>query len=175
MAEYKIGDKLICKAKGDFEGKLVVLEYKNTYGKWAYSTLPWSLDSRCGIWDHKECPNDFELYVETPVNHEVKPPLGLRPWNIADNERVVEILASGFLESQILVDDLLLVQGGLHVQDGLPFGLQQRVQTANHRHRENDISIFATDIHVPKDVVGNAPDEVGDPGKLCLIQVAIFP
>ena len=92
MAEYKIGDKLICKAKGDFEGKLVVLEYKNTYGKWAYSTLPWSLDSRCGIWDHKECPNDFELYVETPVNHEVKPPLGLRPWNIADNERVAEIL-----------------------------------------------------------------------------------
>ena len=98
MAEYKesrsfkAGDKLICKAKGDFEGKLVVLECKNTYGKWVYSTLPWSLDSRCGIWDHKECPNDFELYVETPVNHEVKPPLGLRPWNIADNERVVEIL-----------------------------------------------------------------------------------
>ena len=32
MAEYKIGDKLICKAVGDFKGKLVVLEYQNTYG-----------------------------------------------------------------------------------------------------------------------------------------------
>ena len=92
MAEYKIGDKLICKAVGDFKGKLVVLECQNIYGNWIYSTLPWSLDSRCGVWDYEEYPNDFELYVETSVKHEAKPPLGLRPWNIADNERVVEIL-----------------------------------------------------------------------------------
>ena len=96
MAEYKIGDKSICKAKGDFEGKLVVLEYQNSFGNWVYSTFPWSLDSRYGIWNNNLYPNDFELYkepsVEIPVTCKTKPPLGLRPWNIADNERVVEIL-----------------------------------------------------------------------------------
>lgn len=96
MAEYKIGDILVCKAKGNFEGKLVVLKYQNTYGNWVYSAFPWSLDSRCGIWNNNLYPNDFELYeepaVETPVKHEAKPPLGLRPWYIADDERVVEIL-----------------------------------------------------------------------------------
>lgn len=92
MSKYKIGDKLICKAVGDFKGKLVVLEFQNTYGNWIYSTLPWSPDSRYGIWNENRYPNDFELYVETPVKHEAKPPLGLRHWNTADNERVVEIL-----------------------------------------------------------------------------------
>jgi hypothetical protein len=95
MAEYKIGDKLICKAYGYGQvqkGAVVVLDYKNSFGDWVYVTHPKTHTSICGVWDHEEYPNDFELYVETPVKHEAKPPLGLRPWNIADNERVVEIL-----------------------------------------------------------------------------------
>lgn len=96
MSKYKVGDILVCKAKGDFEGKLVVLKYQNRHDNWVYSIIPWSLDSRCGVWNENRYPNDFELYkepsVKIPVTCETKPPLGLRPWYIADDERVVEIL-----------------------------------------------------------------------------------
>ena len=41
-------------------------------------------------WAYKSFPNDFEL-ISTKAE-QPKPPLGLRPWRIADAERVVEIL-----------------------------------------------------------------------------------
>ena len=86
MAEYKVGDKLIC--KNSTGRPIQMLDYKNSFEDLEYVTHPKTLTSICDVWDHEEYPNDFELYVETPA----KPPLGLRPWNIADNERVVEIL-----------------------------------------------------------------------------------
>ena len=43
-----------------------------------------------GFWGFTNYPNDFQL-VSTKAE-QPKPPLGLRPWHIADAERVVEIL-----------------------------------------------------------------------------------
>lgn len=43
-----------------------------------------------GCWGFTTYPNDFELVSTEP--EQSKPLLGLRPWHIADAERVVEIL-----------------------------------------------------------------------------------
>lgn len=90
MAEYKIGDKSIC--KNSTGRPIQMLDYKNSFEDWEYVTHPKTHTSICDVWDHELYPNDFELYEEPAVKHEANPPLGLRPWNIADNERVVEIL-----------------------------------------------------------------------------------
>lgn len=99
MAEYKIGDILVCKddvGRPVKKGTVVILDYKNSLGNWVYVTYPKTHTSVCSVWDHEFYPNDFELYeepaVKIPVTCEAKPPIGLRPWNTADNERVVEIL-----------------------------------------------------------------------------------
>lgn len=43
-----------------------------------------------GFWGFTTYPNDYELVSTEP--EQPKPPISLRPWHIADAERVVEIL-----------------------------------------------------------------------------------
>ena len=88
MLKPKVGDKFICKcddraSHGFYRGEEYTIEdvAEETVG---FRGLLW------GGWAYKTFPRDFELVQTKP--EQPKPPLGLRPWHIADAERVVEIL-----------------------------------------------------------------------------------
>jgi len=52
------------------------------------------------------------------------------------------------------------------LEDSSLAGFEQRVEPADDHHGEDDVAIFAAHINVAKDIVGDAPNEVGDPIKL---------
>ena len=87
---------------------------------------------------------------------------------------VVEGLAGGGAQGVVLVGDLFLVECGLHFEHGLFGRLQHGIETAEDGHRQDDIAVFAADEDVAQGVVGDAPDEVGDPVKLGLVHVLFF-
>jgi len=41
--------------------------------------------------------------------------------------------------------------------------------TAQHRHRQDNVPVFASDINIAKDIVSDVPDEISDPVYLRLI------
>lgn len=67
---------------------------------------------------------------------------------------------------EALVDDTRLVERGLHVEDGLLRRLQHCVEPAQNRHRQDHVAVLAADVEVPKNIVSDAPGEVGDPAQL---------
>ena len=79
---------------------------------------------------------------------------------------VVEGVPRGLPERRVLLDDALLVEVGLQVEHCLLVRLQNRVQPPQDHHGENDIPILAADIEIAKNIVGDSPDEVGDPVEL---------
>jgi len=81
---------------------------------------------------------------------------------------VVKILAGGLAQCLVLIDDLRGIQPGLHLQDGRLGRLQHRVEAAQDGHRQDHVAILAANIKVAQDVVGDPPDEVGDP-----VQIAV--
>jgi hypothetical protein len=88
--------------------------------------------------------------------------------------RVVEGLASRAAQCAILVGDLGGIQLLLHSQHGLFGGLQQRIQTAQHDEGQDHVAVLAAHIDVTQPVVGDVPDEVGDPLELRLIHVLVL-
>ena len=76
---------------------------------------------------------------------------------------VVECLARGATQSNFLINDPHLVQIGLHVQDGLLGGFEDRVEAPQDGHGQDDVPVFAADVNVTKHVIRNAPDVIGDP------------
>ena len=76
---------------------------------------------------------------------------------------VVEGLAGRLAERFLLLDDPLLVEPGLHVEDGLLGGFEDRVEAAENGHGEDDVAVLAADVDVAEDIVRDAPDVVGDP------------
>ena len=76
---------------------------------------------------------------------------------------VVEGLAGRLAERLLLLDDPLLVEPGLHVEDGLLGGFEDRVEAAEDGHGEDDVAVLAADVDIAEDIVGDAPDVVGDP------------
>jgi len=85
MLKPKVGDKFVCTcddraAYGFYRGhEYTVVDA--TYG--VVDFLGLNAD-----WAYERFPDDFKLVT----NIVAKPPLGLRPWRIADAARVVEIL-----------------------------------------------------------------------------------
>ena len=61
------------------------------------------------------------------------------------------------------MDDLRLVERGFHVQDGLLGRLEDGVESTQNGHRQDHVAVLATDVEIPEDIVGDAPDEVSDP------------
>ena len=59
-----------------------------------------------------------------------------------------------------------LSSDGLHVEHGLLGRLQHGIEAAQHGHRQDDVAVLAADVEVAQHVVGDAPDEVGDPVQL---------
>ena len=60
----------------------------------------------------------------------------------------------------------------LHVQHGLLGRLQHGIEAADDDHRQDDIAVLAADVDIAQDVIGDAPDEIGDPVQLALIHVS---
>ena len=88
MLKPKVGDKFVCTCDnrtkfGYYRGEEYTVECVYT------EHTIWFTDGH-SAWDFKLFPNDFEL-VSTKAE-QPKPPLGLRPWYIADAARVIEIL-----------------------------------------------------------------------------------
>ena len=82
-------------------------------------------------------------------------------------------MASGLPEGLVLMDDPRPVERRLHVEHGLLARLKDRVEPAQDRHRQDHVAVLAAYVEVPKHVVGNAPDEVGDPVQLALFNVTL--
>jgi hypothetical protein len=106
------------------------------------------------------------------VGHEIGPELllaGARA-QVAQGKLggVVEGLTGGLAQGLVLLDDTGTVERGPHVEDGLLGRLQHRVQAAQYGHGEDHVPVLAADVDVAEHVVGDAPDEVGDPVELRL-------
>ena len=50
-------------------------------------------------------------------------------------------------------------------------GSSTRVEAAQHGHRQDHVAVLAADVEVAQHIVGDAPDEVGDPVQLTLFHV----
>ncbi len=85
--------------------------------------------------------------------------------------RVVERLFCRLPDRLILVGDLGPVERPLHLEHRLFGRLEDGVEPAQDGHRQDDIPVLSTDVQVPEDIVGDAPDEVGDPVQLTLFHV----
>lgn len=87
----------------------------------------------------------------------------------AEGRRVAEGLPGGVAQRAPLIGDARVVQHFLHVQNLLLGVLQHGVQATDDRHGQNDIAVLAAHIHIPKAIIGDAPDEVGN----CIEQMGI--
>ena len=54
-------------------------------------------------------------------------------------------------------------------QDGSLGGFKQGVEAPKDNHRQDDIAVFTPDEDIAQGVVGDGPDEVGDPVELSLV------
>lgn len=76
--------------------------------------------------------------------------------------RVVEGFSGGLTKSGMLVGNAGLVQLPLHDQNRIFAWFQHRVQTANDGHREDHVTIFAANVDIPQNIVGDVPNEIAD-------------
>ncbi len=76
---------------------------------------------------------------------------------------IVKRLSDDVLEHGFLVQDALLVAALLLGQDLTLCRLEHRVQTPDHGHGQDDVTVLAAHVNVAQDIVGDAPDKVGDP------------
>ena len=83
--------------------------------------------------------------------------------------RVVERLSGRLPKGLILVGNLGRVERLLHLEHSLFGRLEDGVEPAQNGHRQDDVPILSTNVQVSKDIVGDAPDEVGD-----LVQLTLF-
>ncbi len=81
-------------------------------------------------------------------------------------EGVVKSQSGGLLQSGILVGNAGLVESLFHLEDGSLGGFQDGVEPPDDSHGQDNVAILAPDVNIPKNVVSNAPDEVGDPVEL---------
>ena len=97
---------------------------------------------------------------------------------VAQGERrgVVEGLSRRLPEGRVLLDDAGLVRASPSCR--APFCLlsfQNRVQPAQHRHRQDDVPVLAADVEVSEDVVGDPPDVVRDPVQVVVAHRRFLP
>ena len=78
---------------------------------------------------------------------------------VAQTERrcIAKSLSSHVAQCRPLVIDTCRIQLFLHIQDSLFTVLQKSIQTADDRHRQDNVAVLAAHIHIPQAVVCNAP------------------
>jgi hypothetical protein len=72
-------------------------------------------------------------------------------------------------QSGVLVADARRFELRIEIKHGLLGRLEHGVEPANHRHWKDDVAILAPHINVAEHVVGNVPDEAGDPVDLAIV------
>ena len=82
---------------------------------------------------------------------------------------VIEVLPGLITQRLVLVPDACLIESRLHPHDRGLAGLQGRVQPAQHRHRQDDVAVFAPGIEVAQYVIGDVPDETDEPAQLIVL------
>lgn len=89
MLEPKVGDKYKCLVDNRVCPKNMIMTVTEVGSGYAPDSVKvtYKVGDNIGAWLFTAFPEAFEL-----VSEYQKPPLGLRPWHIADAERVVEIL-----------------------------------------------------------------------------------
>ena len=66
----------------------------------------------------------------------------------------------------MFVGDARVIELLIELEDGFLGGLQHRIQPADDGHGQDHIPVLAPDVHVPEHVIGNVPDESGNPVKV---------
>src|SRR5918999_1677006 len=82
---------------------------------------------------------------------------------------IVESLSRGITKGHVLVDVAYLVKLLFLREDCFFSRLQHSVETTDDGHRQNNVTVLATNIDIAQDVIGDAPDKIGDPIELCTI------
>ena len=82
-----------------------------------------------------------------------------------DGRGIVGLLAGGRAESGVLIGDAFFVEGGFHFH----YGGLDRIEAAQEGHGQDDITVFGAGVNVAKDIVGDVPDEVGEPDELGMV------
>ena len=97
--------------------------------------------------------------------------LGAAGFQVAQGKAggVVEGLSGSEAQGGGLFGDSRAVEQAPGFQDRLLGRLQHSVQPAEDAHGEDDVRVFAALEQVTEDIVGDAPDEVGDPVELGLV------
>ena len=57
-------------------------------------------------------------------------------------------MTGGLPQGLVLVDDASLIQRGLHVENRLLDRLQQRVETTENDHWEDDVTVLAAHVEI---------------------------
>ena len=76
-----------------------------------------------------------------------------------EGRSVAKRLSCSYTQCLRLIGNPRSIQFGFHVHNLLFRILQNSIQTANHRHRQNHITILATHIHIAQTVISNAPNK----------------
>ncbi|KAF0137542.1 MAG: hypothetical protein FD152_400 [Xanthobacteraceae bacterium] len=110
---------------------------------------------------------------------EISLQLGLRRAiaKIAEIEarRIVEGLSCRLAKRRVLIGDARLVEVVLHRKDGGLGRLQHRIETAQHDHRQDNITIFAAHVEIAQGIIGDAPYEVCDPVEVAVTHACFNP
>ena len=75
-------------------------------------------------------------------------------------------------ERLVLVRNVGVVERGVHVEDGGFARLQQRIEPAQDDHWQDHVAVFSAHIEVAENIVGDVPNEFGDPSELRLIHAS---
>ena len=86
---------------------------------------------------------------------------------------VVERLPRRLAQGGVLLDHAGVVEGGLHVEDGLLAALQHRVEAAQHGHGQDHVAVLAAHVEVAEHIVGDPPDVVRDPVQVAVAHVGV--
>ena len=88
---------------------------------------------------------------------------------------VVEGLFRRLAQGGILFDYAGLIERQLHVQDGLFAVFQNRIEPAQHGHRQDHVAVLAPHVQVAQDVVGDAPNVIRNPVQVPVAHSYVYP
>src|SRR5690606_12386336 len=75
---------------------------------------------------------------------------------------VVEGFSRRLAKSRVLVGNSCLVQLRLHGEDRILGRFKHGVEPTNDSHRQDDVPVFAANIDIAQNIIGDVPDKVAD-------------
>ena len=106
-------------------------------------------------------PSPFKLLLASSGSKITKLTLGC----------VVESLAGRVAKWQLLLGYFFPIKKGVHIKYGLFCRLQNCIKPTKYSHRQDDVSVFPSDVQITEHIISNTPNEVGDPAVLCSVHI----